>query len=121
MPVYSLLLVCVLSLQVHTRPRVQRATGIPHALKGGERFINGSGALRGEAANACVRLSKMASFHARRFNESSLRTQGPIPRGLSFRHRSRGLFSLLRPGAMGPCVRRDDERVECSPPTFGSP
>ena len=38
-PVYSLLLVCVLSLQVHTRPRVQRAPGIPHALKRG-REIN---------------------------------------------------------------------------------
>ncbi len=34
-PVYSLLLVCVLPIQVHTRPRVQRAPGIPHALKGG--------------------------------------------------------------------------------------
>jgi hypothetical protein len=33
-PVYSLLLVCVLPLQVHTRPRVQRAPGIPHALHG---------------------------------------------------------------------------------------
>jgi hypothetical protein len=53
-PVYSLLLVCVLSLQVHTRPRVQRAPGIPHALKGGERFINGSGASRGEAADVCL-------------------------------------------------------------------
>ena len=36
MPVYSLLLVCVLSLQLHTRPRVQRAPGIPHALHGRE-------------------------------------------------------------------------------------
>jgi hypothetical protein len=27
-----LLLVCVLSLQVHTRPRVPRASGVPHAL-----------------------------------------------------------------------------------------
>jgi hypothetical protein len=34
------------------------------------------------------------------FNESSLRTQGPIRRGLSFLHWSRGLFSLLRPGVM---------------------
>jgi hypothetical protein len=33
-PVYSLLLVCVLPLQVHTRPRVQRAPGVPHALFG---------------------------------------------------------------------------------------
>src|SRR5258707_8756187 len=41
-------------------------------------------------------------------NRSSLRTQGPIRRGLSLRHSSRGLFSLLRPGVMGPCVRRDD-------------
>jgi len=29
-------------------------------------------------------------------------------RGLSFRHWSRGRFSLFRPGVMGPCVRRDD-------------
>src|SRR6266436_7728055 len=40
--------------------------------------------------------------------ESSLRTQGPIRRGLSFRHWSKSLSSLLRPGVMGPCVRRDD-------------
>jgi hypothetical protein len=33
-PVYSLLLVCVLPLQLHTRPRVQWASGIPHALFG---------------------------------------------------------------------------------------
>src|SRR5205807_7460460 len=32
MPVYSLLLVCVLSLSLHTRPRVHWASGIPHAL-----------------------------------------------------------------------------------------
>jgi hypothetical protein len=36
-PVYSLLLMCVLLLQMHTRLRVQRAPGIPHALQGGER------------------------------------------------------------------------------------
>src|ERR1700704_1454270 len=48
------------------------------------------------------------------FNESSLRTQGP-QRERNCAHRggadSRfgtggGLFSLLRPGVMGPCVRR---------------
>src|SRR6266478_6029110 len=53
--------------------------------------------------------------------ESSLRTQGPIRRGLSFRHWSKGLSSLLRPGVMGPCVRRDDplrelELVICDNP-----
>ena len=52
-PVYSLLLVCVLPIQVHTRPRVQRAPGIPHALQGGERFINGSGASRREREGVC--------------------------------------------------------------------
>jgi hypothetical protein len=31
-PVYSLLLVCVLPLSLHTRPRVHWASGIPHAL-----------------------------------------------------------------------------------------
>jgi len=33
-PVYSLLLVCFYHYQVHTRPRVQRASGVPHALFG---------------------------------------------------------------------------------------
>src|SRR5712664_58559 len=33
-PVYSLLLVCVLPLSLHTRPRVHWASGIPHALFG---------------------------------------------------------------------------------------
>ena len=46
--------------------------------------------------------------NARLFNESSLRTQGPIRRGLLFRHWSKGLSLLLKPGVMGPCVRRDD-------------
>jgi hypothetical protein len=32
--VYSLLLVCVLPLTLHTRPRVHWAPGIPHALFG---------------------------------------------------------------------------------------
>src|SRR5258708_9459675 len=50
------------------------------------------------------------------FNESSLRTQGPIQRGLSFLHWSRGLFSLLGPGVMGPCVRRDDPLRACARP-----
>src|SRR5882762_11562545 len=50
------------------------------------------------------------------FNESSLRTQGPIRRGLSFLHWSRGLLSLLRPGVMGPCVRRDDPPRDCAMP-----
>ena len=47
-PVYSLLLVCVLLLQVHTRPRVQRAPGVPHALKEGGDFMHDSGAARRE-------------------------------------------------------------------------
>src|SRR5260370_23994394 len=50
------------------------------------------------------------------FNESSLRTQGPIRRGLSFLHWTRGLFSLLGPGVMGPCVRRDDPLRDCAKP-----
>src|ERR1700681_3819384 len=49
-------------------------------------------------------------------NESSLRTQGSIRRGLSLRHVSRGLFSLLRPGVMGPCVRSDDLLRDCTRP-----
>jgi len=41
-PGYSLLLVCVLHYQVHTRPRVQRASGIPHALFRAEGFLQDS-------------------------------------------------------------------------------
>src|SRR5436189_6025757 len=51
------------------------------------------------------------------FNESSLRTQGP-QRERNCAHRggadsrfctgAQAFFSLLRPGVMGPCVRRDD-------------
>jgi hypothetical protein len=43
---YSLLLVCFYHYNMHTRPRVQRASGIPHALQGGGTFINGSDAWR---------------------------------------------------------------------------
>src|SRR5260370_25190325 len=43
-----------------------------------------------------------------RLSESSLRTQGPIRCGDSFRQWVEGLFTSLRPGVMGPCVRRDD-------------
>ena len=41
---------------------------------------------------------------------SSLRTQGPIRRALSFGHGGRDLLQQPRPVAMGPCVRRDDDR-----------
>jgi hypothetical protein len=47
-PGYSLLLVCFLPLSLHTRPRVRRASGVPHALYWGGRFINASGASRRE-------------------------------------------------------------------------
>src|SRR5260370_21440998 len=40
--------------KVHARPRVQRAPGIPHALLGGERIINDSGASRRGVANVCL-------------------------------------------------------------------
>src|SRR6266850_7584229 len=55
-PVYSLLLVCVLPLP--SAHEAAGATGIrrsPRPLRG-ESFINGSGALRGEAANVCLEL-----------------------------------------------------------------
>jgi hypothetical protein len=41
---------------------------------------------------------------------SSLRTQGPIRRVLSFRQWSGRLSIQPTPGVMGPCVRRDDSR-----------
>src|SRR5467141_4903803 len=53
-PVYSLLLVCVLPLP--SAHEAAGATGIrrsPRPLRG-ESFINGSGALRGSAANVCL-------------------------------------------------------------------
>ena len=58
-PGYSLLLVCVLPLP--SAHEAAGATGIRHSPRPllGERFINGSGALRGEAANA--RLDVIAS------------------------------------------------------------
>jgi hypothetical protein len=50
-----LLLVCVFHYQVHTRPRVQRAPGIPHALCFmGERFMHDSGASRREIVKVCI-------------------------------------------------------------------
>jgi hypothetical protein len=54
-PVYSLLLVCVLSLQLHTRPRVQRAPGVPHALLWAERYMHNSDELRREIAKPRLR------------------------------------------------------------------
>src|SRR6266481_6564391 len=41
--------------KVHTRLRVQRAPGIPHALLGGGDLMHDSGAPRREIANACLR------------------------------------------------------------------
>src|SRR5712672_3723043 len=40
--------------KVHTRPRVQRAPGIPHALKGAEDFMHDPGASRRGVAKACL-------------------------------------------------------------------
>src|SRR6266705_3351117 len=59
------------------------------------------------------------------FNESSLRTQGP-QRERNCAHRggadsrfctgAEAFFSLLGPGVMGPCVRRDDPLRDCAKP-----
>jgi hypothetical protein len=38
---------------------VQRASGIPHALFGGERFFNGSGAWRGEIVKVCLQTMRL--------------------------------------------------------------
>ena len=53
-PGYSLLLVCVLPLP--SAHEAAGALGIRHSPRPqwGERFINDSGALRGEAANVCL-------------------------------------------------------------------
>src|SRR6267143_3829296 len=52
--------------QVHTRPRVQRASGVPHALFGREIKCKTSGALRGEAANVCLELEATSLREAKR-------------------------------------------------------
>jgi len=57
-PVYSLLLVCVLTTTKCTRTRGATASGVPHALFG-RKIINASGASRCEVAN--VRLDVIAS------------------------------------------------------------
>ena len=62
MPVYSLLLVCVLPLSLHTRPRVHWASGIPHALFRAEGFLQDSGASRGEIGKSCLELEQTPSF-----------------------------------------------------------
>jgi hypothetical protein len=52
---------------LHRGLRVQRAPGIPHALKGGERFVQSSGASRRGVANARLRNSgqHQCARHAR--------------------------------------------------------
>jgi hypothetical protein len=62
--------------QVHTRPRVQRAPGIPHALHGGERFINDSGASRRGVANSCLRTGFGETKRPRRRHSGAMPT-GP--------------------------------------------
>src|SRR5216684_6378330 len=47
--------------KVHTRPRVQRAPGIPHALQGGETTMHTSGASR--RGNATLRLMNSCAPH----------------------------------------------------------
>jgi len=48
--------------KVHTKPRVQRAPGIPHALHGGERFMHSSGASRREIMKSCLEQEQTPSF-----------------------------------------------------------
>ena len=73
-PVYSLLLVCV--LPIPSAHEAAGATGIRHSPRPllGERFINGSGALRGEAANA--RLDVIASQRVARMRAPLARNDG---------------------------------------------
>jgi hypothetical protein len=78
-PGYSLLLVCVLPLQ--SAHEAAGAAGIrrsPRPLLGG-RFINGSGALRGEAVNACL----MATNAPHSQSSSPAKAGDPVFRGSS--------------------------------------
>jgi hypothetical protein len=74
------------------RPRVQRAPGLPCAL-----FFWGANEFSKTRAHRVAR----ARSH---IQPSSLRTQGPIRRVLSFRQWSGRLLIQPTPGAMGPCV-----------------
>jgi hypothetical protein len=47
---------------MHTRLRVQRAPGIPHALVWGERFKHNSGASRREIVKSYLELEQTPSF-----------------------------------------------------------
>ena len=55
------MLVCVLFYPLHTRPRVQRASGIPCALEfsSARKFLKTSGGSRRENANVCVGSSSL--------------------------------------------------------------
>jgi hypothetical protein len=66
-PVYSFTRVHLYQCKAHTRLRVQRASGVPHALVGREISCKASGALRGEVVN--VRLDS-SSLRAKRSNLS---------------------------------------------------
>ena len=98
-------LACLMTLDRHPGDTTQAVLGVA-GVPGDSRSPGACPGCPGDA-----RLSHMEFS-----NESSLRTQGPIRRGLSLRHLSRGLFSLLRPGVMGPCVRRDDLLRDCTRP-----
>ena len=47
---------------------------------------------------------------------SSLRKQGPIPRGFAVGHGSKSLLLMATSGIMGPCFRRDDTRKDGATP-----
>src|ERR1700738_4353234 len=86
------LLVCLLLLPLHTRRRVHRAPGIPHALLG-RRFLQDSDALRREVAKTYV------------FCRPGLEP-GPIRRGGCFeRCWSTAFAQQPRPVVMGPGSR----------------
>ena len=109
-PVYSLSLVCVLLLQVHTRPRVQRAPGIPHALQGAK---DSSTTRAQRAAGSRSRVwNCFSGQQTPRRPGQAKRDPGPITTKVHCCAKLGPRFDpSLASAAMGPGLRRDDERV----------
>src|SRR5580698_9320614 len=89
---------------MHTRPRVQRAPGLPCAL-----LFWG--------ANEIVRLGQNHVARTRTHVPSSPRTRGPITPGVDCCERRLAHGRSESPRRMGPRVRGDDEEPPCETTT----
>jgi hypothetical protein len=103
-PGYSLLLVCFLLLQVHTRPRAPRASGIPHALQGRE-IHQRLGRIARQGVNVWVEFHVIASQRgahsrdplARNDVSNQCRSRRLLPSPRRFSRRYLNLLRLVPP------------------------